>query len=163
MQRIKYLHQDLVMAVILCVMGVLFFVGSFFIPDMGNPVADIRTFPQLASGALIVFSFFNIRQGWQATVKLNAELERDGAKVPEISLTKLKYPVLGFIGVLTYAAAVSILGFFVSTGVFMIAAIWLLGYRKLWVILLTTFGMEIFIYLLFVSFLHTRMPEGLLF
>jgi hypothetical protein len=163
MKRVRYIHQDLLMALILLAFGVAFFIGSYYLPETDVPVNNVRAFPQFASGALIIFSIFNIFHGWKATKKLNADLENSSNIIPEISWTKLKYPVLGFLGVLIYAIGVSVVGFFVSTMVFMVAAIWLLGYRKIWVILTTTLGIELFIYLLFVKFLCTRMPKGLLF
>ncbi len=45
----KYFHQDFVLAVILLLVGIAFFAGSFMIPRSDNPVNNIHTFPQLAS------------------------------------------------------------------------------------------------------------------
>ncbi len=83
--------------------------------------------------------------------------------MPEISIKKLKFPLLGAGIILVYAVGIAILGFFVSTAVFMVGMIYWLGYRKVWVILVTTVGLELFIYVLFVRVLYTRMPPGLLF
>lgn len=151
------------MAVLLFLMGAVFFLGSFMLPRYSSPVNNIHTFPQLASGALIVFSLFNIREGWKKSKKLTEDIEAGKPVVPEISMQKMKYPLLGVAAITAYAVGVAVIGFFVSTAVFMIGAIWWLGYRKLWVILTVTAGLELFIYILFVRILYTRMPAGLLF
>ena len=159
----KYFHQDFVLAVILLLVGIAFFAGSFMIPRSDNPVNNIHTFPQLASGALIVFSLFNVKDGWEKSKKLTEDIAAGKDIVPEISIKKLKFPLLGAGIILVYAVGIAILGFFVSTAVFMVGMIYWLGYRKVWVILVTTVGLELFIYVLFVRVLYTRMPPGLLF
>ena len=159
----KYMHQDLFMAVLLFLIGTFFFVGSFWLPRSDNPVSNIHTFPQLASGALMVFSLYGIWAGYRETKKLNRELS-DGKKVvPELSREKLKFPLIGVGFILLYAAGVTVIGFFVSTAVFLAGSIYYLGYHKLRVILMVTAGLELFIYILFVRVLFTRLPVGLLF
>lgn len=159
----KYIHQDLFMAAILLLIGIFFFAGSFRLPRSDNPVSNIHTFPQLASGALIVFSVYNCWLGIKKSKKLNEDLAAGKVKAPELSIKKLKYPLIGIAMILLYAAGVAVIGFFVSTAVFMIGSVYYLGYRKLWVILLVTAGLELFIYVLFVRVLFTRLPAGLLF
>lgn len=159
----KYIHQDLLMAVLLFLIASAFFIGSFMLQRFPTPVNNIHTFPQLASGAMIVFSFFNISAAWKKTKKLNEDIAAGKDVVPEISWKKLKYPLTAVTGILVYTVCVAVIGFFVSTAVFMVVAIYWLGYRKLWVILATTTGLELFIYILFVRVLYTRMPSGLLF
>ena len=159
----KYFHQDLVIAVILLIIGIAFFIGSFSIPRSSNPVNNIHTFPQLAAGGLIVFSIFNIYEGWKKSKKLSEDITAGKDIIPEISMEKLKYPLIGIFGILIYAAAVAVIGFFVSTAIFMMISIYWLGYKKWPVIIATTVGLEAFIYILFVKVLFTRMPAGLLF
>jgi len=159
----KYIHQDLLMAILLFLIAAAFFIGSFMLQKFPNPVNNIHTFPQLASGAMLVFSVFNISAGWKKTKKLNEDIAAGKDVVPEISMEKLKYPLIGIAGILVYAVCVGTIGFFVSTAVFMVVSIYWLGYRKIWVILATTAGLELFIYILFVRVLFTRMPSGLLF
>lgn len=160
----KYVHQDLVMAVGLLIIGLAFFIGSFMLPRDTNTVNNIHTFPMLASGALVLFSFYNVYSSWKKTKKLNEDYVAGKLKsAPEISVEKLKYPMIAVLMVLAYAIGVAVIGFFVSTTVFLIASIWYLGYRKLWVILLLTFGLNLFIYVLFVRILYTRLPANLLF
>lgn len=161
--RKKYIHQDLLMAAILLLIGLGFWGGSFLLPRFDDPVSNIHTFPQLASGALVLFSLFNIMDGVKKTRKLNADIAAGKEVVPEISWKKLKYPLIGVALILAYAVGVAVIGFFVSTAIFMVVSIWYLGYRKIWVILATTAGLELFIYILFVQVLYTRMPDGLLF
>lgn len=159
----KYIHQDLLMAVLLLLIGTAFFIGSFGLPRTDNPINNIHTFPQLASGALILFSLFNIAAGLRKTRQMNEDISSGKNIVPEISFRKLKYPLIGIVMIFLYAVCVAVIGFFVSTAVFMVCSIYYLGYRKIWVILATTAGLELFIYILFVRVLYTRMPAGLLF
>ncbi|RHO95918.1 tripartite tricarboxylate transporter TctB family protein [Clostridium sp. AF37-5AT] len=162
-KRKQYFHQDFVLAVILLIIGIACFIGSYSIPRSSNPVNNIHTFPQLAAGGLIIFSLFNIKEGWKKSKKLTEDIAQGKDVVPEMSMEKLKYPMIGIVGILVYAAAVAILGFFVSTAVFMMASIYWLGYKKWPVIIATTIGLELFVYILFVKVLFTRMPAGLLF
>lgn len=159
----KYIHQDLLMAVILFLIGLFFFIGSFGLPKSDNPVSNIHTFPQLASGALLIFSIYNIWQGWEKSRKLNRDIAEGKEVVPELSAEKLKFPLIGVGFILLYAIGVAVIGFFVSTAVFLFASIYYLGYRKIWVILCIIGGLELFIYILFVRILFTRLPAGLLF
>lgn len=160
----KIIHQDLVMAVGLMIVGIAFFVGSFMLPRDANPINNIHTFPMLASGTLILFSVFNIQNGIKKTRKLNEDYVAGTLKsAPEITWEKLKYPVAAAAIILIYAISVAVIGFFVSTAIFLPVSITLMGYRKYWVTACVTIGLEAFIYILFIRVLFMRLPAGLLF
>ena len=56
----------------------------------------------------------------------------------------------------------SYLGYLLSFGLFLIATFWLLGFRKPLHVILLTAGTLLFIQLLFIEWLGTRLPEGIL-
>lgn len=163
MKNKKYIHQDLIMAIALMVVGIAFFIGSFTLPRYDNPVNNIHVFPLFASTMLMIFSVYNIYAGIKKSKELNAKIAAGEDVVPEISWQKLKYPMTAIFFILIYVICVALLGFFVSSFVFMIAFGYWLGYKKVWVLALTAFGMELFIWVLFVHFLYTRLPNGILF
>lgn len=69
-----------------------------------------------------------------------------------------------FIGLLVllfiYAAFLGKLGFFISTALFIPAACWLLGYRRIIPVVLSTLITLGFIYLVFVKLLAVHLPQG---
>ena len=159
----KYIHQDLLMALILLLISIFFMVGSFLIPHVDNPSANIHTYPQLISGMLMVFSIMSIPPALKATRELNEKVAAGEPVKKPISWQELKYPVIGAGIILLYIIGVCVIGFFVSSAVFLIAMPFYLGYRKLHVLIPLIIGLEGFIYLLFVQVLYTRLPAGLLF
>ena len=62
-----------------------------------------------------------------------------------------------------YSAALSRLGFYVASGLFLPLAMLLLGARKPLVILLTSSGVLLFVYLVFARLLEVSLPAGTLF
>ena len=64
---------------------------------------------------------------------------------------------------LLYLAALSVLGFFVPSAVFLLCALWLFGERRKSVFLLTPLLCLGGLYVVLVHFLHFELPRGILF
>jgi putative tricarboxylic transport membrane protein len=62
-----------------------------------------------------------------------------------------------------YLLVMSSIGFYLTTFVYLPVMIWLLGVRKIKVIVFSTVFVLIFIYLVFSAFLKVPIPEGILF
>jgi putative tricarboxylic transport membrane protein len=62
-----------------------------------------------------------------------------------------------------YLLVMSSVGFYLTTFIYLPVMIWLLGVRKIKVVVLSTFFVLIFIYLVFSAFLKVPIPEGILF
>jgi putative tricarboxylic transport membrane protein len=68
-----------------------------------------------------------------------------------------------FILLLIYSAALSYLGFYLSSALFLPLAMLLLGAKSPISITLTSAGVLIFVYLVFAKLLEVPLPEGALF
>ncbi len=83
---------------------------------------------------------------------------------PAFSLSlflRVTAPALGLF--LLYLAALSALGFFVPSAVFLLCALWLFGERRKSVFLLTPLLCLGGLYIVLVHFLHFELPRGILF
>ncbi|MBV1757642.1 MAG: tripartite tricarboxylate transporter TctB family protein [Dethiosulfatibacter sp.] len=163
MVKKKYIHQDLLVSASMLSIGIIFFVGSFFIPRFEEAALNISAFPMIVSLALIIFSLFNVTMGIKKTRELNMKIELGEDVIKEISIERLKYPLICIIFMTAYVILIPTIGFFVSSMVFLFAFIYYLGYRKPFKILAIIIGMEVFIYYLFVVVLNTRLPKGMFF
>ena len=159
----KYIHQDLLMNLISLAVALFFFIGSFFITRTKNPTANINTYPFLISLLLLICSILSLPASIRATRELNEKIGRGEDMTRQISWQELKYPMTGALFILIYIICVCTIGFFVSSAVFLILMPFYLGYRKLHVLVPTAAGILIFIYILFVKILFTKLPAGLLF
>ena len=70
----------------------------------------------------------------------------------------LKGPVVSLAAVVAYGILMNFTGYFVSTAVFLPLGMFALGQRDLRAILGVTVGLEVFVYILFVTQLQLRMP-----
>ncbi len=68
-----------------------------------------------------------------------------------------------FILLLIYSAALSYVGFYISSGLFLPLAMVMLGAKKPVSISLTSIGVLLFVYLVFAKLLEVPLPEGSLF
>jgi len=68
-----------------------------------------------------------------------------------------------FILLLIYAVALSYLGFYLSSALFLPLAMLLLGARKALSIVLTSAGVLLFVYLVFAKLLEVPLPEGVFY
>lgn len=159
----KYIHQDLLVSLILTAVGLFFFIGSFFIKRETNPTLNTHTFPLIISSILLIFCVFNLKASIKATKELNEKIARgENAKVL-ICWKELKYPTIGAGIILAYIIGVCLIGFFPASVVFMIAMPYWLGYRKFHVTIPVMVGVLAFVYVLFVMVLNTKLPAGILF
>ena len=72
-------------------------------------------------------------------------------------------PYVAFAAIALYVLAIQIIGFFVASGVFVIAMMFYLGERKPATYALAASSILVFYYVLFIRFLHVPLPAGLLF
>lgn len=136
--------------------------AAFFFILTGSFPKESSYFPRFFTCMLILISALIIWQGVQKTRHLQKGEMAETGDVP-ITFGELRLPMLGIVGIGGYIAAIPILGFFVSTGLFLIAYMWCLKIRRIPVLLISTFAVEAFIYVLFVIQLKLAMPSGILF
>lgn len=62
-----------------------------------------------------------------------------------------------------YVVAVPVIGFFVTTGVYLVAHMTFLGIRPFWLTLVVGVGAMAFLYMVFIGFLGIPIPQGILY
>lgn len=74
-----------------------------------------------------------------------------------LSLKELLMPAAYYLGIIVYAAAFALIGYFPATAVMLIAYMLVLKVRPIWLIAAITAGYLVFIYVLFVMWLNTNL------
>ena len=140
--------QDLVIGVIALAIGIVMFIGTKDFP------AITQLYCRIVLIILMVIGFAMI-----LTSVINAK--KPGPQ--EVHLKEWINPLIIFAFVLVYVFMIDKIGFFVSSAIIMPAIMVFMGYKKPLPMILTTLGTLGFIYILFVTQLKLRMPQGLLF
>lgn len=66
--------------------------------------------------------------------------------------------LISFLGIIIYAITMEYVGFFIATGIFCPISMFLLGSRNWKAIICVTAGLNVFVYILFVTQLQLQMP-----
>lgn len=135
--------------------------SAFFLVLTGTFPKQSAYFPRFFTLTLIALSAFIVWGGFKKSARLGQGTAAETDERP-ITRRELALPMAGIAVMVCYIAAIPLLGFFVSTGLFMLAGMWLLKIRSIPMMLLSTLGLEAFIYLLFIVQLKLNMPSGLL-
>lgn len=155
---LKQLHHDVYAGVVILVTSLFFLVQAKEFPERA------ALFPYLILGLILFFSVLLLINGIRKTTMRKKNIDVPSADDEErLTFEMIKMPVLLLVTVTAYVVLINILGFFVSTALFMIGILYLLKLRSLKTYVLTISFMLLFIYLLFVKLLHVFLPTGLLF
>jgi putative tricarboxylic transport membrane protein len=124
----------------------------------GNFPEATKAYPQMILIATITLAVIEIIL---KTIKLNkTDYQKPfEKKSPAVLIRVLTVAAICVI----YVFLVDLLGFFSSTAVFSFALMYYLGVRKPVTLIAVAAGLNIGVYLLFVTFLRISMPQGLLF
>lgn len=156
----KRIHHDVWIGLVL-----IGFTFTFFFLTSNFP-AQSAIFPRFFLIGLLFFSIMIVVAGVKKTARLgvgeNDKSELDEKETP-IRPQELKLPMIGLGIILAYIVAIDTLGFFVSTTLFLVGFMLFLRIRNYLAIGLTTLGVDLFIYVLFVRQLKLTMPAGILF
>lgn len=146
MQKARF--QDLCIGVLVTVIGV----GAFILTNTMSPDAKLYTrvvtglFAALG-GILVVYTL----------IKRNVP-----SPMGEADFTKANAVMVMLLLIIAYVILINVLGFFVSSTLYMLASMVYMGARKAKGMVITVFFMLIFIYFLFVMQLKVPLPHGLL-
>ena len=143
--KLQQIHANVWIGGLLIILSVIFYkmAGSF-----SNP--DAATWPHLILVCIIILSAMLVVNGLKQTFK--------AAEPGMIPAGLLKGPVVSLAAVVAYGILMNFTGYFVSTAVFLPLGMFALGQRDLRAILGVTVGLEVFVYILFVTQLQLRMP-----
>jgi len=142
--------QDFVIGLVVAAVGIFGMVNAIKMPDGTRPYTLVVTVIFTALGSLVAVRSV-----------LYAKTESHDCKA--VTIKEMINPFFAFLMVVAYAFALTAIGFFVSSAIFMpVLALWM-GYRKPIPLICTTAGMLGFIYILFVYQLNVTLPRGILF
>ncbi|MBM0066012.1 tripartite tricarboxylate transporter TctB family protein [Alkalicoccobacillus gibsonii] len=150
------LTQERVMGMVIAGLGLLMFLNTFTMSFM--MLADDpgpRLLPRVVSIALILcgigLAFYKSEGAKQLTFKLNENSKR---------------MVISFIALLAYALLFNVIGYIISTFVFLSFLTWYLTKEKdkatIWKSLINGFVVTVIIYVVFSQLLNVILPAGLL-
>ncbi|MBN1104399.1 MAG: tripartite tricarboxylate transporter TctB family protein [Deltaproteobacteria bacterium] len=162
MERAK---RDLLMGSLMLVFGIVFYSLTYRFPDYGYHLAQRAravglgaTFmPRLLFGALIlesllliVFSLYNTRR----------KVEREPRRLGPLLQGK---PAIMFGAFVVYVYLATLFGFVISTIAFLAVCFYILGVRKVWLLIVVPPVITAAIYYLFEVLLGAWLPSGSLF
>lgn len=143
--KLKQIHANVWIGGVLIVLSVIFFMvaGQF-----SNPSAAV--WPKAILIGIMMLSSMLVIQGMRLTGQ-NIASESPPA-------SELKGSMVSLICIIAYAVLMNYTGYFVSTAIFLPLGMYALGQRNWKAILGVTVGLEVFVYILFVTQLQLRMP-----
>ncbi len=119
------------------------------------------TFPERAAAAALYIKFLAVvLLVFSILIVLRAFYTKDGKGIKWLERPVYFYITTGFL--IVYVVLLSILGFFISSFLFMFALSWLLGYRKIVSLSVGTVSLLLVIYFVFERFLSVPVPSGVL-
>ncbi|MCL2578645.1 MAG: tripartite tricarboxylate transporter TctB family protein [Oscillospiraceae bacterium] len=149
-----WLGEVLISAVLIVVSVILYIMAG----DIGGSInpADVgpAAFPRLMLAAVIVLSIVQIALSLKKRQKAIAE-GKPGRKVVIANGTAL-FSTIGLM--LVYGLVMPVVGFYISTAVFILAVMILMGNRKWLPLVAVPIGFNIFIHLVFTMFLGVSLP-----
>lgn len=153
MQELRtYLNQDVIIGVFFILLtGTLYFMTK-------NLITEAAVFPIILILLMMLFSISIIINGRKRT-----EFSDHGDDEEKLTASLLKGPLITIGGILLYCLLITLIGFFPSTVIFLVAYLYLNNYRSIKIITITVVTLIIFIYILFVYQLNVKLPAGILF
>ena len=143
----RYTGQILSISAIMLV-SLAFFVLSFWFPARGEVSAAVV--PRIWVGLLWVFCLYLL-------VRTLRGREEPPSRTGDLSV------VFQFMGLaIGYLVLIQLLGYFISTFLFLIAAMTMLAYRRWLRLLAIVGGWVVFVYLVFYRVLFVPLPKGML-
>jgi len=147
------------MAVFFCMVAGIFFVDTLDMVKAANELPRLLMFLVVALSVGMVFESY--KKSKKEALKDKASSE--GAKArPAFDKSGFVRLVLFVILIAAYAFLLQPVGYFIVTPLFIVGAYMLLEATSLVVSILTGIGFSVFVYLLFVLFLHLPVPMGIL-
>ncbi|GAB3797613.1 tripartite tricarboxylate transporter TctB family protein [Virgibacillus kimchii] len=131
---------------------------------------DVRSLPNPQERVIVEILFWVLVvllaiEASRTTYKLWKENKNENNKQSIKSILKgwiLNKPVMLFVGLSLYILLLPIIGFFVTSAIFLVTYNYLLGSKKLWELTLLPIAILISVYILFVLVLDVRLPDGFL-
>lgn len=143
--KLNQIHANVWIGGLLIVLSVIFYILA---AQFSNP--DAATWPHLILVCIIILSAMLVINGLKLT-----QAHADPGTIP---LNILKGPAASIVAIVAYGILMNFTGYFISTAVFLPLGMFALGQRNWKAIVGVTVGLELFVYILFVTQLQLRMP-----
>lgn len=145
-------YSDVIIGIFL-----IFFAVGIFV--MSNPLpTQSATFPRIVASIMILLSVLLIVSG----MKKAKQYDEEQATESNIKDVAYQNVLKGGGMILLYILLMPMLGFFVSTSIFIASFMFVFKERSVKKILLTVITLDVFIYLIFVAQLNVPLPQGLI-
>lgn len=126
----------------------------FFLRETSELHQGAAIFPRLILTTFLILSIVITALGVRKTLNPALEKKDDFA----ISIPVVKMPVIAFAIIVLYVVLLNIFGFFISTAIFTPLFMIFFGARKITTIVITTVGINLFVWGLFVQVLNVWIP-----
>ncbi len=118
------------------------------------------TFPSRAASAALYIRFLAVVLGSFSVILLGKSFySKNSDKIGWIERPRFFFATAGLL--IVYIIIMNVIGFFLSSFLFMFGLAWILGYRRLISLSIGSFSLLALIYVVFVHFLSVPVPTGL--
>ncbi len=118
------------------------------------------TFPERAASAALYIRFLAMVLGFFSIILLGKSFySKDSHIIGWIERPRFFYATVGLL--IVYIVLMNVIGFFISSFLFMFGLAWILGYKKVLSLSIGSFSLLALIYVVFVRFLTVPVPTGL--
>ncbi|WP_042146898.1 tripartite tricarboxylate transporter TctB family protein [Paucisalibacillus sp. EB02] len=148
----KTLNQRI--SLVLLVLAIVYLVLAYQLPSFAYTVIDADVVPKGLGFILISLSI-----GLFFAKDSDTEEQKARRKIPKKDIGTL-LAVFGF--VFLFIFFLEILGFIVTTAIFIFGCSWFLGYKKPVTNALVSILFPLFMYIMFTKFLQINLPQGIL-
>jgi putative tricarboxylic transport membrane protein len=154
----RKVHHDVYVGIVILLASIVLYIKTF------EFIGEAAIFPRALLVLFLIFSIFLVYKGLKKTKQMREglEIKYDGEE-EELSFSILASPIFTLLMVALYVGLIGILGFFPTTILFIIAFLWYMGVKNWKVYIFTLFGLNLFIYILFVLQLNVQLPLGIFF
>lgn len=137
---------------------ILVLFSAFFLEQCNELNQKAAQYPRIMLTVLLVLSAALLIQGLYYGFNPEKYEKSYGESNKEISWKVVNHPLIVFGATIVYLALFHYTNFFIATAVFVPLLMIIFGERKVLPILLTTVGLELFVYLVFVQLLNVYFP-----
>lgn len=147
-KKTRKLNIDIYLGAIL----ILFSAYLYF--ESSKIKAESAKFPQIVILLLLALSMIVLVLGIRKTKKPELTLKSDTL----LNLEVIQTPVMVFVLIAAYIAAMNLAGFFIATAIFVPVMMVYYGNKNIKAIIITDIALNLFVYLLFVKTLNVMLP-----
>jgi len=134
--------------------AILIIFSAYLLFASGKIKPESAKFPQIVIMLLLALSVIVLVLGIRKTMKPELTLKSDTL----LNLDVIQTPVMVFVLIGAYIAAMNFAGFFISTVLFVPVMMVYYGNKNIRTIIITDIALNLFVYLLFVKTLNVMLP-----